>query len=143
MRRLPFGLYLLAGLCPALPLGLTFTSLADAAWSSGGSGSASSLTYTMPSGAQPTASVSHTSVTVSWPAALFPDNEHVAGYVITRFNASNGNLATVGASCSGTLTTTTCTEQNVPAGTWTYADTPVQDNWQGGQSIASAAVTVS
>ncbi len=142
MPRLPFGLRLLIGLGLALPVGLTFTSLAQAAWSSSGNGTASSQSYTMPSGGQPTASVSGTSVKVSWPAALFPDNRGVAGYQLARFNASNGNEATVGASCSGTVTATTCTEANVPAGNWTYADTPVQDNWMGGQSIASASVTV-
>jgi hypothetical protein len=143
VRRLPFGLRLLFGVCLALPLGLTLTSSAEAAWSSSGSGTAASLSYTMPSGGQPTASVSRTSVTLSWPAALFPDDRGVAGYEIARFNAGNGSEATVGASCSGTVTTTTCTELNVPAGTWIYADTPVQDNWVGGQSVASAPVTVS
>jgi hypothetical protein len=142
VARSPFVGRLLVGLCLALPLDLIFVSAADAAWSSGGSGAASSLSYTMPNGGKPTASVSGTSVTVVWPAALFPDNQSVAGYVISRFNASNGNEASVGASCSGTVTGTTCTELNVPIGSWTYTDTPVQHGWTGGQSVASVAVTV-
>jgi hypothetical protein len=133
---------LLAGLCLSLPLGLTFTSLAQAAWSSNGSGVASAQSYTMPNGGQPTASVLRTSVTLTWPAALFPDNLGVSGYLIARSDAANGAVATVGANCSGTVTTSTCTEQNVPAGTWIYTDTPVQDSWTGGQSIASSPVTV-
>lgn len=141
-RRLPFGLRLLLGLGLAVPLGLTCTSSAGAAWSSGGGGTAASLSYTMPEGAQPTASVSRTSVTLSWPAALLPDGAGVAGYEIARFNAANGSEAIVGAGCSGTVTGTTCTELNVPAGTWTYADTPVQDNWVGGRSADSVSVTV-
>jgi hypothetical protein len=142
MKRSRFGARPLVALGVALPLGLTFTSSAQAAWSLAGNGAGSSLSYTMPAGGQPTASVSRTGVTLTWPAAVFPDGRSVAGYKITRVNAVNGSQATVGASCSGTVTTTTCTELSVPAGTWTYADTPVQDNWVGGQSVASATVTV-
>jgi hypothetical protein len=142
MARSLFRGRMLVGLCLALPLNVIFASGADAAWSSSGSGAASSLSYTMPTGGQPTASVSGTSVTVIWPAALFPDSQGVAGYVISRFNASNGTQAAIGAGCSGTVTGTTCTELNVPAGTWIYKDTPVQHNWTGGQSVASGAVTV-
>jgi hypothetical protein len=142
MRRFPFVSRLLTGLGLAVPLCLGVTSVAQAAWSGGGSGAGSSLAYSMPNGAQPTVSVSGTNVTVSWPAALFPDSRAVAGYQIARFNASTGSPAVVGASCSGTVTTTTCTESNVAAGSWKYADTPVQDNWHGGQSAESAAVTV-
>jgi hypothetical protein len=66
----------------------------------------------------------------------------VAGYTISRYNVSTGASATVNASCSGTVTSTTCTEDSVPAGTWAYADTPVQDHWTGGQSPESAPVLV-
>jgi hypothetical protein len=96
----------------------------------------------MPSGGQPTASATGNSVTVSWPTAYFPDGQSVFGYVIHRFNAATGAQATVGATCSGTVTSTACTEQSVPAGTWTYTDSPVQDNWSGSQSPASAGVIV-
>jgi hypothetical protein len=141
MRRITSRLLL--GTCLALPLALIVTLPAQAAWSGGGSGSASSLAYTMPSGGQPAARVSGTNVTLSWPAALFPDNQSVAGYVVRRVNAANGAPATVAANCSGTVTTTTCTELNVPAGIWTYTDTPIQDHWTGGESAPSASVTVS
>jgi len=142
MSRIPFRRHLLAGLCLSLPLGLAFTSFAQAAWSSSGSGVAAAQAYTMPNGGQPTVRVSGTTVTLVWPAALFPDNLGVTGYLISRFDDINGAEETVGASCSGTVTTTTCTEQNVPAGTWIYTDTPVQDSWTGGQSSASRPVTV-
>ncbi len=142
MKREPTIRYLLIGLCVALPLGLTFSTIAQAAWSASGPGSASSLANTMPNGNQPAVSVSGTTVSLTWPAAVFPDNHGVAGYVIERFNASTGAQAVVGASCSGTVTTTTCSEQNVAAGSWIYTDTPVQDRWTGGQSPASAVATV-
>lgn len=142
MRQIPLVVRVVLGLCLALPLGLTFTALAEAAWGIGGSGTASALAYTMPSGNQPAVSTSESSVTVRWPAASFPDGQGVAGYVIYRFDAASGTQATVGASCSGTVTTTTCTELNVPAGNWIYTDTPVQDNWIGGASAPSTPVIV-
>jgi len=142
MRHRRSALRLLVGLCLALPAGLISAPLAQAAWVVGGSGNAAALAYTMPSGGQPSVSATGNSVSVRWPAALFPDGRGVAGYVIHRFDSATGAPAAVGASCSGTVTSTTCTEQAVPAGTWTYTDTPVQDNWSGGQSPASAAVTL-
>jgi hypothetical protein len=142
MARNPIIKRLLTGVCVALPLGLTLSPLAQAAWSAGGSGSAIALAYLMPNGSQPAVSVSGTSVTVTWPVVLFPDNHSVAGYLIERFNASSGAQAIVGANCSGTVSTTSCTEQNVPAGNWIYTDTPLQDLWTGGQSPASPVATV-
>ena len=56
MRQIPFR-RLMVGLGLALPLGLIFTPLAEATWSSSGSGAASALAYTMPSGSKP--SVAH------------------------------------------------------------------------------------
>jgi hypothetical protein len=118
------------------------TASASAAWPAGGSGHAGAAAATMPTGAAPTASAISTTVTVSWPVADLSSGAAVAGYVINRFNAVNGAPATVGAGCSGIITTTSCTETAVPAGTWVYTETPVVSNWTGGQSPASAAVTV-
>lgn len=115
---------------------------AIAAWSASGSGSAAGGALTMPAGNTPTASATGSNITVSWSAATFANGTAVAGYVVQRYDASTGAAATVGASCSGTVTSTTCTEQNVPAGRWTYTDTPVQQSWTGAQSSASSPVSV-
>lgn len=117
-------------------------SAAFAAWSAGGSGRGGAAATTMPTGSTPSGSVIGSSVTVTWNTANMVNGSPVAGYVINRSNASNGGPATVGAGCSGMVTTTTCTEQSVPAGTWIYTDTPVQANWTGGASNNSAAITV-
>ncbi len=66
----------------------------------------------------------------------------MAGYIVNRYNASTGAPATVGAGCSGVVTTTTCTEVSVAPGTWVYTDTPVQVNWTGGASPDSSAIVV-
>ena len=133
---------LLAGVGLTLALGLAVPSPAVAAWSSGGQGSASALADVMPPGNQPSVSVSGTSVTLRWVTAMFPGNRSVSGYAIRRYNAINGAQATVGAGCSGSVTTTTCTELNVPSGSWAYTDSTVQGNWMGAQSAMSSTVTI-
>lgn len=116
--------------------------VAAAAWSAQGNGNASGLATTMPQGNAPTTRVSGSSVTVSWNAATFVNTMAVAGYTVQRYDAATGAQATVGAGCSGTVTATICTEQGVPAGNWTYTDTPVQDSWTGAPSPASSPVSV-
>jgi len=142
MSRIPLYQRVLLWLCLTLALGVVLTPLAEAAWSGSGSGTATALADTMPSGNRPSAAGSSSNVTLRWPAAVFPGGGSVAGYVIRRFNAANGAEATVGAGCSGTVTTTTCTEASVPSGAWIYTDTPVQHTWSGAQSTASAVVTL-
>lgn len=115
---------------------------AIAAWSAGGTGSASGMAYVMPPGNTPIAGVSGSSVTLRWATAVFPDNHAVAGYAVRRFDAANGTQATVSSNCSGTVTTTTCTESNVPPGRWVYTVSTVQNNWTGNQSPGSAVVSV-
>jgi hypothetical protein len=133
---------LLVVLALSLAGGTGFVVQADAAWSLGGSGPASALANTMPNGSQPTASLSRTSVTVQWTPATFSDGASVAGYVVRRYDAASGTLASITAGCTGVVATTTCTESAVPAGTWMYTVAPVQDNWSGGEGPASAGVTV-
>jgi hypothetical protein len=120
---------------------LAVPSVAWATWSSSGSGAASGAAATMPTGAAPGATAGTSSVALSWTAVTLSDGAPVTGYVITRYNQS-GTSYTVNANCSGVVTTTSCTELSVPAGTWTYTDTPVVANWTGGESQRSAAVIV-
>ena len=66
----------------------------------------------------------------------------IAMVVVKRYNGS-GVAQTVGASCSGTIAATNCTESGVAAGTWRYSVTPANGNWRGTESAQSAAATVS
>ena len=68
-------------------------------------------------------------------------NVPVTGYTVKRYDAG-GSPHPVGAACSGTLTVTTCTENNLPGGSWRYAITPVRANWKGTESPKSTAVVV-
>jgi hypothetical protein len=120
---------------------IAFASPALAVWSVGGTGGADAGALTMPTGATPTASANGSTVTVSWSAATFANGAPVAGYVVDRYS-STGVLQTIGSGCSGVITTLTCAELAVPAGTWTYTDTPVQLSWTGTASAQSNSVQV-
>jgi hypothetical protein len=124
----------------AIPLALAPASAAFAAWSAQGPGSAAGAATVMPTGTAPSGTVAGAAVTITWTAAKFANGTAVAGYVINRYDASTGMPATVGAGCSGVVTTTTCTERSVPPGTWVYTDTPVQLTWTGGASPDSAPI---
>ena len=62
-------------------------------------------------------------------------------YTLRRYPAA-GDPVPVTATCSG-VTTITCTESNVPDGSWQYTDTPTYGlNWVGDESEKSAPVVV-
>jgi hypothetical protein len=90
--------------------------------------------------ATPTVSLSNkNTVAVSWSSSTLSTGAAVSGYYVARYGSS-GALATVQNGCAGALTSTSCTETNVPDGTWTYAVTARFNNWTGPQSAKSAAV---
>lgn len=124
----------------AVPLAAMTPALAS--WSLSGSGTAAALGDVMPSGTQPTASATGTSVLLQWSAASFAGGGTVAAYVVNQFNATTGNSQSVGPGCSGQVTGTSCTETGVPAGTWDYSISTVQHNWTGAAGPLSSAVTV-
>jgi hypothetical protein len=124
-------------------LGATLAALAAApaaaSWNGAGAGSGYSKARALSSGSVPTASVSNRSVTVSWSAS--GGTVPVGGYVVKRYDGS-GVSQTVGSGCTGTVAGLTCTEQAVPGGQWRYSVTPLNNNWRGGESGQSTAVTV-
>lgn len=96
----------------------------------------------MPTGLAPTASATGSRVDVRWPAVTLSSGAPVGGYEVVRINTINGASVAAGGTCAGTVTTTACTDSSVPSGIWSYADTPVQQSWTGGQSPPSNSVTV-
>ncbi|HEV2372379.1 MAG TPA: hypothetical protein VGS19_09425 [Streptosporangiaceae bacterium] len=131
-----------------VPATLTLCLLSAAAgpalavWSASGNGNAGAAATTMPAGNAPTVTTSGNNITVQWTVATLPGGVGVEGYIIRRYNAINGAAATVGAACSGVVTSTSCTESGVPSGSWIYTDTPVQGNWTGPESRPSSPATV-
>jgi len=124
------ALVLLAALLPAS---------APASWKGGASGSASAKADSLRSVAQPTTSVVNRNVTVTWAAP--GSGAPATGYLVRRYDGS-GNAQTIGAGCSGTIATTSCTETAVPTGTWRYRVTTANAKWRGPESAASAPVSL-
>jgi hypothetical protein len=114
----------------------------DGAWAMTGSGSGSIGSKTMPAGNTPTASAALTNVTVSWTASQFASGGNVPGYVVKRYNAFTNALQTTLANCSGIVAATSCTENNVPPGSWKYSVTPAAGGWRGTESAQSSSVLV-
>jgi hypothetical protein len=115
---------------------------AAAGWSLTGLGSGTAKAKTLGSGNVPTVSKSGRKVTVSWTASSYTNGGAPAGYLVNRYDASTGVVQTIGANCTGTITGLTCTENNVPFGSWKYTVTATTANWRGPESAKSATVTV-
>jgi hypothetical protein len=111
-----------------------------AAWANGTSGGSTSRAKTLGSGSVPAVSVAGKKVTVTWAASTFTTGGNVPGYLIRRYDAVTGTLQTIGANCSGISQALTCTENNVPSGSWQYTVTPAAGNWRGAESGKSARI---
>jgi hypothetical protein len=118
---------------------LSFLTVSATAGSAGGAAAGSVAAVTglaLRAGSiTPTAS---RDVALVWNVATLADGGSVGGYVVDRYDNSDAPQA-VGASCSGVLTATSCTESSVPDGTWTYGAQAKFHNWLGAES---ARITV-
>jgi hypothetical protein len=126
----------------ALTVQLAQPLTASAQWSAHGSGASAGGATTMPAGTTPSAGALNGNVLVSWTAVTMGNGASVSGYIVKRYNAVNGTLATVGAGCAGVITSTSCTERSAPSGSWVYTETPVQLSWTGTESAASGTVSI-
>jgi hypothetical protein len=112
-----------------------------AGWSAVGAGTASARAYAMPRGNTPMLSVSGSSVTVSWAASTFAGGEPVGGYVVLRWSALGVAQAML-EGCTGIVTALSCTEPDVPLGTWRYTVAAASGAWRGADSPQSANIIV-
>jgi hypothetical protein len=135
MRRLSIAAVVIA-------LTLAVPGVAEARWSSTGTGRGYAGADSAPPGEQPTAVVAGRNVTLSWASSAFDDGTAVGGYVLHRYDAATDAAATVGASCSGVLSLLTCIETAVPAGTWYYTVSTKTAAWIGAEGQPSADVTI-
>jgi hypothetical protein len=125
-------------------LSISLMSPAFAAWvamSDPGS-SASSVAKAMPGGNQPAAAspAASSTVNVSWAASA--GDVPVEGYDVRSYDAATGTPRTVGGSCVGLVTGTSCTESGVPDGSWRYSVVPRREQWSGAESPLSDPVVV-
>jgi hypothetical protein len=126
----------------AVSLLVLTVSAAHASWAVDASGVGATKAKTMPGGNTPTGSVSGNSVTVTWTGSSFAEGAAVPSYVIRRYDGITSTEATVAAGCAGTVTTTSCTENGVPIGSWRYTVTPAAGAWRGAESSPSALILV-
>jgi hypothetical protein len=114
---------------------------AQALWTSGSAGPGRVTAVIVPQANTPLAVASGHNVTVSWNASQLSGGTPVAGYKVRRY-ANGGIEQSVGSACSGTITSTSCVEANVPTGTWRYTVTATQSTWLGPESTQGSAITV-
>lgn len=129
----------------AIPLVVVIYGVAWAHWTagSGPGGNGAAAATTVNRGATPTASATGSAVTLTWAARTLASGPVVSGYVVKRYDAATLAQASIKSSCTGTVTSTSCTENSVPTGQWVYSVTPVfATNWRGAESVKSNPVTI-
>ena len=107
----------------------------------GGNGAAAATSVA--AGATPTlTSPNDSTVTVSWVASTLGTGQAVTGYVVKRYEATTLAIQTILTACTGTIATVTCTESNLPTGSWRYSVTPkFATNWLGAESDKSLPIS--
>jgi trimeric autotransporter adhesin len=113
-------------------------SPAAAYWSSAAAGSGSGQTGTLTAPVATATSLSPSSVTVSWTAST--GTSAPTRYYVVRTDSSNVPAAACGTSPTVTISTLTCTESGIPAGTYTYTVTAVSLNWTATSTPATVTV---
>ena len=113
-------------------------------WTAGGTAPVGrGVAATVGDGATPSASKSGGNVLVSWASSTLSNGVAVDDYLVKRYGAVSGTLATIGAGCAVTITGLSCTELSAPVGGWKYTVTPVYTtNWRGAESAQSSTVTI-
>ena len=96
-------------------------------------------------GATPSATLTsiRREVAISWGASTLSNGAPVDGYTVKRYPAGGGigAISPIG-TCSGTVASLGCAEDDVPPGGWKYAITPVLGSWKGAESLLSGIVSV-
>jgi hypothetical protein len=122
-------------------------AIAWAAWTTntaaGSSGTANAATVNQGATPSVTLTAIGREVSLSWGASTLSNGTAVNGYLIKRYPAAGGigTISPIG-TCSGTVASTSCAEDDVPPGSWKYTVTPSQGSWRGTESLLSGIVTV-
>ena len=142
--RLPGNAYGLAG-AGAVALAVLTTALPGWASWSVTSAEASGLVAAakLPSGGQPTAAATGSSVAVSWPALRIAPGTPVRGYQLFRYDAAAGTSTAAGGTCATVGAGTSCTDTAVPDGSWEYGVRAVFASWTGRVGTHSTPVSIS
>lgn len=102
-------------------------------------GTARAVAMTLPAIDAPVAILTGPDVELSWSAGTAVA---VDGYEVVARDTVGGGPRTVGGTCAGTVTTLSCTDADVPIGSWEYSIVPRLRLWTGPPSPVSAPVDV-
>lgn len=147
IRKVPLGLRVPSGrlvwTVTALLLLLGTATAAYGFWASTtSSNNAAAAADALSPGSKPAVTASGASLSVSWAAGTTVNGRAATGYTVTRYATDTGGTGTPATGgCAGTITTLTCTEQNVPGGKWYYTITPTIALWTGAESPRSTGVS--
>lgn len=133
----------LTGVAAAVAAAATLAAPAAGSWtaSARGNGFNRAKTIQATAVAAPTAVLQTTkNVRVTWSTAAFVEGGAITTYVVRRYPAAGGGAATIRAACAGPISALTCTENNVPAGSWVYTITPALGKWTGLESPRSLPI---
>jgi hypothetical protein len=114
---------------------------ANAYWQTLGSNPGGATADSILAVAAPTPSAAAGAAVVSWVQSTTAAGRPVSGYTVARYpSATGGVMVAAGGACAGTITTLTCSEAALPAGTWYYTVTPLLASWAGPESARSGGV---
>ena len=119
---------------------LAFAGTGAASWSLAASGGGAARALSLGAGPAPTVGTITGTLTrnvpLSWTAV-----HGAAGYVVRRYDVT-GLLTVIGGPCTGVVTSTNCTDQNVALGlTWRYTVQPENGLWLGTEGPATTVMT--
>jgi hypothetical protein len=120
---------------------------ASAYWQTLGSNDGGARADTILALGAPTATASAGGAAVNWAQGSTAGGRAVSGYTVARYSSAIPNAkVAAGGGCAGTisapLTTLSCSEAALPAGTWYYTVTPVLGSWAGVESARSGGVVI-
>ena len=119
---------------------LAIAGAAEASWATSGSGAGYSRATSIPAGSVPSHTIStYPNVSLNWTALTV--GGAAVSYSVRRYSEA-GTLQSIGASCSGSVATNSCTESAVPVGRWQYTTQATKGSWLGAESAKSTTVEI-
>lgn len=104
-------------------------------------GESSSQAQAVPQALPPTVVVTGRDATASWSATSLSGGTLAERYIVRRYTVG-GVPQTVLSSCNSAVTGTSCTENDVPPGTWRYSIQAASGSWVGAESPLGSSITV-
>ncbi|HET6876316.1 MAG TPA: Ig-like domain-containing protein [Jatrophihabitans sp.] len=140
------------GVLAATAAGFTVLAGAGAAWAywtaTDAAHSGQAASDTLPAGQTPTATMAFpggvATATITFNRLAMQSGRTVSAFVINRYSSASGGAPAATFTCNptGSGSTVSCTDSNVPGGTWYYSDTPTVagSQWLGAESARSGGV---